>query len=624
MEKFKSCERESKTKAFSTAALSKAGQLEGRDKDKYECREWLNESVDRLNEQIEQFEAEQEELTANATPAKKGRGKTPEQEKLERVEESMRRHRDHIGRLEQIMRALDNEAIELEDVQEIRELVEDYMERNQEDFDQFASTDDIYEPLLDKLDTTVPVPAAAASGPKAAGSKKEESAAAAAEREAEKQRERERAAALAAKAQLQAQLGRVEESTRSSTPSVVPPPPTLPTPASAGTPAANSSPGTPGRQNSQGVLQPAPETSKTAAAVVAGRAAAPAPSGPVPAASPQPAPGFLPAGPLAAAAPVDLAFAAAAAGKLRQAPTPPPGMGPVAPQAAAKPAVPPGMAPLALVPPSGPVKGPGGILPSPTGADAAGQDLLLQQLAGMQLQGQADFASSLPPEVLANMEVVEPSAADLGPLAEFRDPAKSSLQYFTTSDVSKALQGSYLQGRGVPMSGDAEVPWGSMAKRRLPIFPGSYPTVRHPSVDSPQLYKKLEEQVALEVSFFSFYMQPGTLQQFMAAQYLRSKSWRYHRLYRAWFLRQSEPQLATDTYERGNYVYFDFNFPAVPGADGWTYRFKMVSPLCALSAAPSFLLPYRRHRFPPAGPYDRLLVPIRRGGLLAPLPTWRP
>lgn len=43
---------------------------------------------------------------------------------------------------------------------------------------------------------------------------------------------------------------------------------------------------------------------------------------------------------------------------------------------------------------------------------------------------------------------------------------------------------------------------------------------------------------------------------------------------RAWFLRQSEPLVVTDSYERGNYMYFDFNFPKGPGQDGWTYRFK--------------------------------------------------
>lgn len=52
----------------------------------------------------------------------------------------------------QILRLLDNEAIDPEDVQEAKELVDDYILRNQDDFDEFSDPDDLYADLIEKLD----------------------------------------------------------------------------------------------------------------------------------------------------------------------------------------------------------------------------------------------------------------------------------------------------------------------------------------------------------------------------------------------------------------------------------------------------------------------------------------
>ena len=52
----------------------------------------------------------------------------------------------------QILRLLDNEAIEPEDVSESKDMVEDYLQRNQDDFEDFADPDDLYTDLVDQLD----------------------------------------------------------------------------------------------------------------------------------------------------------------------------------------------------------------------------------------------------------------------------------------------------------------------------------------------------------------------------------------------------------------------------------------------------------------------------------------
>ncbi len=44
----------------------------------------------------------------------------------------------------------------------------------------------------------------------------------------------------------------------------------------------------------------------------------------------------------------------------------------------------------------------------------------------------------------------------------------------------------------------------------------------------------------------------------LAAQELKRQSWRFHVKYLTWFQRHSEPQLITDEYEQGVYVYFDW------------------------------------------------------------------
>ncbi|CAN6839984.1 unnamed protein product [Brassica oleracea] len=61
--------------------------------------------------------------------------------------------------------------------------------------------------------------------------------------------------------------------------------------------------------------------------------------------------------------------------------------------------------------------------------------------------------------------------------------------------------------------------------------------------------------------FFAFYHQQNSYQQYLAAKELKKQSWRYHRKFNTWFQRHKEPKIATDEYEQGAYVYFDFQNP---------------------------------------------------------------
>ena len=117
--------------------------------------------------------------------------------------------------------------------------------------------------------------------------------------------------------------------------------------------------------------------------------------------------------------------------------------------------------------------------------------------------------------------------------------------------------------------------------------------------------------------------QPGTHQQYLAARELKRQSWRYHKQHGAWFQvggggaegwrgwggghgatrpsrhapllpprttrpqtppppltipapsqRHEEPKRATDEFEQGTYVYFDYNVVHDDAQAGWCYRLK--------------------------------------------------
>lgn len=61
----------------------------------------------------------------------------------------------------------------------------------------------------------------------------------------------------------------------------------------------------------------------------------------------------------------------------------------------------------------------------------------------------------------------------------------------------------------------------------------------------------------------------NTYQQYLAAKELKKQSWRYHRKYNTWFQRHEEPKVATDEYEQGTYVYFDFHIANDDQQHGW-------------------------------------------------------
>ncbi|KAG8680348.1 general negative regulator of transcription subunit 5, partial [Ceratobasidium sp. 395] len=136
MEKFKACEKEMKTKAFSKDGLNAAQKLDPKEREKAEMTQWLATQVEELMRQIEVTEAEIEQLqggTARSRRAKAAGGGGGRADELATLNE---RRKWHVGRLEIVLRLLENNTLQTETVIALKEHISYFVESNTgEDFE---------------------------------------------------------------------------------------------------------------------------------------------------------------------------------------------------------------------------------------------------------------------------------------------------------------------------------------------------------------------------------------------------------------------------------------------------------------------------------------------------------
>jgi CCR4-NOT transcription complex subunit 3 len=158
MERFKACEKEMKTKAFSREGLTNSLKVDPREKEKVETSGFVSSMLEELEHQVETLEAEQETLHATM---KKNRKDAVKQERLGEIDETLERHAWHIRKLELILRLLENGNLAPDIVNNIHDDIQYYVESNQDP--EFAEDDEIYDELnLDsyednELDSVAPV-----------------------------------------------------------------------------------------------------------------------------------------------------------------------------------------------------------------------------------------------------------------------------------------------------------------------------------------------------------------------------------------------------------------------------------------------------------------------------------
>merc|ERR1712039_1052008 len=142
MQRFKDFERDLKTKAYSTSALSKDNDLDVEEVERQKNQEWLGSTIQVINDQLDEFDADLEVL---GNKKSLGNDEKAEQARLKTCQE---RHRWHLNKLELILRALDNDSIDMTDLAVVRESVDVYLE-NHDDPDNYHD-----EALYDCFDLT--------------------------------------------------------------------------------------------------------------------------------------------------------------------------------------------------------------------------------------------------------------------------------------------------------------------------------------------------------------------------------------------------------------------------------------------------------------------------------------
>ena len=110
MERFKSCEKEAKTKAFSKAGLAAAANGDPKERAKNATKEWVDQAISDVEQQKDTIESEIETLGGK-------KGKSDREMQLNTLHAL---HCSFVTKLELILRLLDNDALPPEDVDAIK------------------------------------------------------------------------------------------------------------------------------------------------------------------------------------------------------------------------------------------------------------------------------------------------------------------------------------------------------------------------------------------------------------------------------------------------------------------------------------------------------------------------
>jgi len=570
MEKFKAVEKEMKTKAFSKEGLSATAKLDPEEKKKLESCEFLSKMVEDLERQIESLEAEEETLHSTV---KKGKKDTSKADRLSEISRITERHKFHQGKLELLLRSLENGNIETEKVQELEDSIKYYVEENQAV--EFMEDDTIYDDLnleedegvfglandndrLSSQDTQsvqddTPEPADG-RGPSAPGGKPKSSSVSEPQNAAGRRSSNTLKSPLPALATLHTPLASATNGVTNNHMKPAPLPTRAPGEtlkyASAAAAAAASDKGTVG-------IAPLPPPP--------GTAAAPTPSAP-PGLSALPptqkssattSPSAAPSLP-ASSGPTP-AMKAAVPATLSTEPVPTTQSNPKSPTAPQSNSTAPASMARAAPPPAavdtaessrtpsiskmpGPIRAPSRTSTVPAPVEPHTVTARENSPVAQQTNGE--------PSNIEEDESIYHLPPGLQDLIQSFEVTKSRALAPDSHSVQRLLQASAATR---PESLDAEKPrhYRPDAKYATPSF---YPQEPFAYADDPALYSKMDT----DTLFYIFYYRQNTYQQYMAAKSLKTQSWRFHKQYSTWFQRHEEPKTITEEFEQGTYRFFDY------------------------------------------------------------------
>ena len=572
MEKFKAVEKEMKTKAFSKEGLSAAAKLDPEERKKQEACDFLSNMVEELERQIETLEAEEDSLQATV---KKGKKDSSKADRLSEIGRLTERHKWHQGKLELLLRSLENGNVDTDQVNEREEGIRYYVEENQSV--EFMEDDTIYDDLNLEEDEGVfgmnndndrvssqdaqsiqeDLPETAdGRGPVAGGGKPKSSSVSEPQAAAARRPSNQLKSPLPALATLHTPLGSVSNGITNNAMKPAP----LPT-------------------------RPPGETLKYASAAAAAaasdkNAAGIAPLPPPPGAAPVSSSGTIPSGGLNPVQPTSAQRSSET--------TSPSAASSVPASLSHTPAT--KAANLAIsndeVPPviTAPVKSP--ILAQANTVQANNSSTNNPPASSLESEGQ-----SLPPPVRspAQLPTEDPGMSEV----EHLPPKPTNPSYTSTlnsngdvpkqpeedesiyhlppglQDLIQSFEATKNRASSTPSPSaqrllgashatcpeylDAERPkhYRPQTKFNTPRY---YPQEPFMTMDDPALYGKIDT----DTLFYIFYYRQNTYQQYMAAKSLKNQSWRFHKQYQTWFQRHEEPKTITEEYEQGTYRFFDY------------------------------------------------------------------
>lgn len=519
MEKFKAVEKEMKTKAYSKEGLQLASKLDPKDKEKADVVEMLQHMNEELDQQVERIEAEVEVMQASTKKGKKG---VTNAERISELEETVERHKWHMGKLELLQRALQNGNVETEQVKDVEEGIKYYVESNQEP--DFMEDDTIYDEFnLDEEEAAYGL----AQDVDRVSSQDTQSIQDEAEPES-------RSTSMSAKGKP---VDTVQSGARRSSTQLKSPLPAL---ATLHTPLP-------------GVSNAAPTSMK-----------------------PAPLPARTPGEPLKYAS---AAAAAAASDKngVGIAPLPPPpgtaaaqvGLAPSGARASATTSPAPSHPQLASQPPAGapetapqapPTKSPTG---TPATAAREKDPLSRAQSSDSRKtpapEQEEEAQSATPPLTNGESHADEDEEesifylpSTLQDLFESLEATKNDINAASSKPPDERMLAASMAT--APDSADTEAPRHYRPQNPYPYTPAHYPQEPLAIFDDSRLYSRIET----DALFYAFYYRQGTYQQYLAAKALKSQSWRFHKQYQTWFQRHEEPKAITEDYEQGTYRFFDY------------------------------------------------------------------
>ncbi|KAL8906777.1 MAG: hypothetical protein Q9207_001832 [Kuettlingeria erythrocarpa] len=575
MEKFKAVEKEMKTKAFSKEGLSAAAKLDPEERKKQEACDFLSGMVEELERQIETLEAEEDSLQATVKKSKKDTGKADRLSEIGRLTE---RHKWHQGKLELLLRSLENGNVETDQVNELEDSIKYYVEDNQSV--EFMEDDSIYDDLNLEEDEGVfgmnndndrvssqdaqsiqdDLPETADGRGPAPGGGKPKSASVS---------EPQAAAARRPSNQLKSPL---------------------PALATLHTPLANVTNGVTNNSMKPAPLptRPPGETLKYASAAAAAaasdkNAAGIAPLPPPPGAAAASQTTTTPSSVLnpAQSTPGQRSSATTSPSAVSSVPT---SVGHTPAVKTVLPAVSSSEAPLSIAPAqaksSAPVQAntthasstPASNQATPSLEQVESQPLpppakrpLQPPVTDTSMREKSDIPLpkptpvEQPPAEQSNGQTSRPQdevesryhlPAGLEDLIQSFEATKSRASSSPSPSVQRLLGASHAT---CPDYLDAERPrhYRPQTKYNTPRY---YPQEPFVTIDDPALYSKIDT----DTLFYIFYYRQNTYQQYMAAKSLKNQSWRFHKQYQTWFQRHEEPKTITEEYEQGTYRFFDY------------------------------------------------------------------